>query len=240
MIQSTQNSTRFLDAFTALEEMLKKESQRNDVGFSTNVELVAKSNYYIRAHQTTLIEYAQLRNAIVHQRINYNEVIAEPHDEVVRKIEQMAAVVTSPKRISALLKQKKVHMAHVTDHFLTTLKIQVEQGFSVTPIYDNQSYCGLVDGSLTQRLLVKHQADLSVLGSFTCRDVLNLSCSMDRVLFVGADARVYDVLEQLNRKNKQGIKIHAIIVSEHGQSSEQCMGVMTSADIGLLHEVLYL
>lgn len=90
------NATRFLDAFTAIEQALKQITGRSDVGFTTNVQLAISRHALIKYKKETLIEYAQLRNAIVHHRVNYTEVIAEPHLTVVEDIEEIARALNDP------------------------------------------------------------------------------------------------------------------------------------------------
>ena len=85
------NAQRFLNAFVRIEKQLKQlAGVTKYTRFYQLVNQVAKTNSTVRKNELELQEYADLRNAIVHQRSGEGRVIAIPVDEVVDNIEELA------------------------------------------------------------------------------------------------------------------------------------------------------
>ena len=82
------NAMRFLSAFNNIDYAIKSRYNFNrSMGFSEAVRRAVAFNYTIRKYEDDLVGYGRLRNAIVHSNEDY--VIAEPHIEVVEKIEKI-------------------------------------------------------------------------------------------------------------------------------------------------------
>ncbi|WP_054752158.1 hypothetical protein [Piscibacillus salipiscarius] len=95
------NSERYLIAFNQIEKFLSNEMNQNGqhVGFSKAVHQVGKNNRIVNRFKEDLLEFAVLRNAIVHERTDPEYVIAEPHDSTVEKIEKILNELTEPKKL---------------------------------------------------------------------------------------------------------------------------------------------
>ena len=80
------NSDRFLVAFSRIEQSLRKmtKSSKQD-SFGTLLDRATSTT--IRRFSNDLREFAELRNAIVHER-GGGYVIAEPHPETVHRLNQ--------------------------------------------------------------------------------------------------------------------------------------------------------
>lgn len=74
-----------MQAFRSIEGYLRKinEDYRVD-GFARSLRDASKSDKTLRNYLDILLEYAELRNAIVHTLTSDGKPIAEPHKEVVR------------------------------------------------------------------------------------------------------------------------------------------------------------
>ncbi|WP_253291319.1 hypothetical protein [Virgibacillus proomii] len=75
------NSDRFLTSFNRIEKMLRDLLiNKKDASFSKAVKILKNSNALIKEYSDDLLEFAELRNAIVHNKIDMTYAIAEPHD----------------------------------------------------------------------------------------------------------------------------------------------------------------
>ena len=72
--------------------------------FSALVNEAARTDPAVRRYLIDLKEFADLRNAIVHER-GTGEVIAEPHEEAVETLESIFRKITDPPRIDRFLKE---------------------------------------------------------------------------------------------------------------------------------------
>ncbi|MFQ8581941.1 MAG: hypothetical protein ACLSA6_05045 [Holdemania massiliensis] len=104
------NAQRFLNAFAMIEKQLKQISGVTRYSrFYQLLNQASRTSKLVRKYEMELQEYADLRNAIVHQRSDEGHIIAIPIDEVVEEIEELARKICEPPKISA--------------HFLKPVKI---------------------------------------------------------------------------------------------------------------------
>lgn len=96
------NAERFLEAFNAIEEELRR--QRKSDQYITFSDLVRASPKLVSAQQQLLLKWAQLRNVIVHTpRGRSLEVIADPRSDIVSAIEQQLEVLARPPKVLDVL-----------------------------------------------------------------------------------------------------------------------------------------
>ena len=94
------NSDRFLVAFSRIEQSLRKmtKSSKQD-SFGTLLDRATSTT--IRRFSNDLREFAELRNAIVHERGGGYE-IAEPHPETVHRLEEIEQLISQPPVVESL------------------------------------------------------------------------------------------------------------------------------------------
>ena len=96
------NAQRFLNAFAMIEKQLKQITGVTRYSrFYQLLNQASRSSGLVRKYEMELQEYADLRNAIVHQRSDEGHIIAIPIDEVVTEIEELARKICEPPRVSA-------------------------------------------------------------------------------------------------------------------------------------------
>ena len=87
------NATRFLNAYNILDHSLRNQYNfKRSMAFSDVVRRSVLLNSVIRKYEDDLIDFGRLRNAIVHSG-NETDVIAEPHLNVVEKLEKIAKII---------------------------------------------------------------------------------------------------------------------------------------------------
>ena len=230
-MENRENSKRFIDAFVQIEMVMKKMLGKHSAGFTSLVHQACKKNATINHYRLDLIEYAQLRNAITHNRSENNEVIAEPHLEVVEKIERIAKELSHPQCIVDL-NLGPVFTSHPKESALTLSKIQEEKNYSIVPIYEEGRYIGLVHSKLYQSAYAKEAHDLSV------HDLLFLRKDKNRVIFMAENASLRELLDVYFKMLSQGKGIIGVIVSENGFMNEPARSILTPADLPKIFELL--
>lgn len=225
------NSKRFIDAFVKIESYLKKTLGNNTYGFTHMVHQASKTNSSINYHMLDLIEYAQLRNAIVHNRSENNELIAEPHLEVVEKIEKIYKELVDPKCIEDL-NLKQAYLSNPEESALKLAKIQEEENYSIVPIYDGQQYIGLVHSKLYQSAFAAEAKDISV------GELLEYRKEKNRVVFMAKNSQLREIIHLYFDLHEQGRGIIGIIVSENGFMNERPLAIITPADFPKIFELL--
>lgn len=224
------NSTRFLNAFVEVERIMKRELKIDHASFSKLVAVAAKKNVIIKKNQMDLIDYAQLRNAIVHSRVGYEEVIAEPHLEVVEHLESIAKQLTEPKRIREVI-QGKVYCADIDDDLKEIIKTQEEKNYSVVPVYDGERYVGILHSRLYQRYLGLNANEIIDLNTLSISEVLKCDVDDERVMFVSSHETILEVVDRYERLHDKGKALIAILITEDGKLSQPPLHILTAVDM---------
>src|SRR5699024_1166868 len=135
---------RFIVAFNKIEKYFNKEiADTRYVPFFRAVLQLKKKNAIVNRYSNDLLEYSELRNAIVHERTELNYTIADPHIEVVEAIEQIAEELTAPKLvIPTFRKTLKVIQADLT--IKDVLEIIRETKYTQFPVYRGKQFSGLL------------------------------------------------------------------------------------------------
>jgi CBS domain containing-hemolysin-like protein len=89
---------QFLDAFNEIETWLQGTLQEDKTtGFAQLVrQQASRTSGPVRTHKDDLLEFADLRNAIVHSERAGGEVIADPRSAVVEKISHIRDAIIDP------------------------------------------------------------------------------------------------------------------------------------------------
>lgn len=226
------NSDKFIESFVKIEMYLKKYLNAPKVGFVQMLHSGARTNPVIKRHLADLIEYSQLRNAIVHNRAGEEIAIAEPHDSICLEIEKISNALNSPVILRSLFKSNhKIFVCDLNKSLQSLLKDQNSNNYSVVPVYDKGIYVGLVHPRSYQKLL-EHYNNTSVdLSKLTVQDILKAYPDDDRVLFEAASSSIFEVLDKFVAQQEKGRSIIAILVTENGKPHEKLLGIVTSADL---------
>jgi hypothetical protein len=91
----------FLSSFNRIEKKLRDElGNPRNMGFSEMVRRLSKQKQgEVKKYEEDLLQIAQLRNAIVHEKIGENFVIAEPNQWVVSRIRQIEQALLQPETV---------------------------------------------------------------------------------------------------------------------------------------------
>lgn len=228
------NSDRFLSAFARLEDALEAltGARRHRESFANMVHQAGRKNTSIRMFENDLREFAELRNAIVHDR-GHGYVIAEPHDEVVAEIERITDIVLDPPRVSSLLDGPVVTLR--PDQTLGDVAGAIRQtGYAQYPVYDDNGLVGLLTyRALARWLAARFDAGEPVDPSVPLAQVLEFANSAHAV--VGQDAAVLDVVELFAENARHGRHLTAVLITRGGADDASPLGIVTAADLPRLY-----
>src|SRR5262245_54507275 len=94
----TSNGDRFEGAYNKIDAHLRKKvGQPRTASFSSIVIEAAHKDPTVRKNKDDLLEYGDLRNAIVHDRGKSPVLLADPRESVVIKIEEIWKSLSQPK-----------------------------------------------------------------------------------------------------------------------------------------------
>jgi CBS domain-containing protein len=150
------NADRFLDAFKAIEDQLRRTvGETKRVEFVDLVALAAQENAAVRDVADQLRRYARLRNAIVHNANDKRRrAIAEPRKDVVEDIEWIRLVVTKPPLLVSVL-GAKVAVCLPTDPIRRAAQKMADGDFSQLPVYSDGQVIDLLTSEAIARWMTQ-------------------------------------------------------------------------------------
>jgi hypothetical protein len=96
------NGDRFEAAYNKIDALLRKKVGQRSASFSSIVIDAAKKDAAVRAYKDDLLEYGDLRNAIVHDRGKAPVLLADPREEFVMRIEEIWDRLSRPRTLRSL------------------------------------------------------------------------------------------------------------------------------------------
>jgi CBS domain-containing protein len=240
----TTNSERFLAAFSAIERCLRNQTGlEKRTRFYKMVDDAAESNPAFRRFSNDLKEFADLRNAIVHERTD-EHVIAEPNDRAVRQIEMILNMVEHPPRVIPHF-QKRVYQMTPDDPIAIAAYVMLEHDFSQLPICDDSGFVSLLTANDIARWLgmcvPHHMVDLE---KTLVSEVMDCNCAPDMpnagmdYTFFSRNDTIFAALEQFQVCEQCGQRLEAILITEHGRPDEALIGIITIWDLPEIYEML--
>ncbi|MBR3201981.1 MAG: CBS domain-containing protein [Solobacterium sp.] len=224
MADKTDNAIRFLNAYASIERSLNQMLCKNDyVPFKRLVRLAAKNNTVVAKNEELLKEYADLRNAIVHQRSRTEEIIAEPLDSVTENIERIANLLNSDESVFAY-STTPVRCANETTTVKEGYYLIHEIGGDKLPVYKDGEFLGLITmDQLAGWMVNGHSADEPV------RNLIEDDKGM--TVFMAKTQSIMDAVLFFDRTVKDSGSAPVILVTENGKPQEMPIGILSTHDL---------
>lgn len=231
------NSDRYLQSFNRIERYLRQIAGRGRSStFYDLVNDIARSNAVMRRYGNDLKEFADLRNAIVHERLD-NRVIAEPNDLAVDWIERIEKLLTTPPRVLPQF-QSSVTTAQSTDSVVDTARIMRERDHSQVPVFAGAEFIGLLTGNTLARWLGSlPDADCVDVATTRVGDILRYTERPDSYRFISKDTAIVEAEEMFLAGFQSKKEIDALLITEHGKPRESLLGIMTVWDLAASREL---
>lgn len=222
------NSDRFITAFNRIDKAIDMELENSKgIGFSKAVRILTKYNAIVRRYKDDLLEFAELRNAIVHNRLDTVQVIAEPHDSIVEQIEKIEKEITKPKLVIPQF-EKQVHSFQLKDFLSDLLNAIEEQGYSKFPIFHEKEFKGLVTENGITKWLAKNK-NASIIDT-SIEEIMPYQ-KVDNYQFIPKEATVYHAIEEFRDRIGHGSRMDALLITESGKPHEELLGIITAFDV---------
>lgn len=228
---SMSRADRFLGAFSAIERRLRviAEADRG-ASFYALVDRAGQRSRAVLQFGVDLKEYADLRNAIVHERGD-GRPIADPREETVTAIEVIQKVLEDPPRLLQVLKVS-VQSCGSADPIGLAARQMYDGDFSQLPVYDGHSFVALLTAETVARWLAASlESGIGLVEEAPVRNVLGYAEDQDNHQLVSRDATVFDALQSFDIYSARGKSLDAILVTHAGKRDEKLLGIVTIYDI---------
>lgn len=227
-----ENSDRFLAAFNRIDKALKEIAEvREFMPFYRLMNKAKLKNPIVRKYEDELRSFADLRNAIVHNSVSVEYVIAEPHIEVVEKIELIDEKLSSPATVGEMFK-KRVKTFQTSDSLRHALNIIRTRKYTQFPVYTGNTFKGLVTTTGITYWLAKSMVNKELPKYMpTLSNILHFEKEHTNYKFIPHDTTVYEAVEIFKEGVGFGKRYEALLITEHGKPQQKLIGIITPHDI---------
>lgn len=231
-MKDTNNSEQFLSTFNELEKHFKNVFFRGQwKSFKQMLKEGSRFNPIIKQFKEELFEFTDLRNAIVHNRSHDYQVIAEPHDFVVKQFAEITETIMNPIKVNKFC--RIVHTCNVNDKVEVPIELIYKYKISQIPVLDEQ---GNVYEILNATNIAYWIASSSykVSKEHTLNEILVEKEYKKNFDVIAEDLNVYDAADlykQSYKKNKHNKYYDAILITRSGLQTESIKGIIVLSDI---------
>lgn len=223
------NAERFLASFNRI---------HNHLSFMSNEKAHKKPFYHlldeneyrnsgVKEYKNDLQIFADLRNVLVHKKLETNRYLAVPTDKVVERIELIESVIKSPPKVYPAFKRDVVHF-QAEDLFITVLETIQHKQITHFPVYQKGDLIGLLtENGITYWLANHLESTVVDLTQITTEEILREDSKSNNYLFVRKDMSI-DVAADLLKKDR---KIDALLITKTGKKTENPIGIITPSDL---------
>ena len=238
MKKSVSNANRFIAAYNAIDSSLRSiYGLKRSLNFSEVIRKTVLLNSVVRKYEDDLIDYGRLRNAIVHKG-NSNFVIAEPHDEVVEKMEGIATLIATPPLAYDKISTHEVLCVNGSDILADAIKLMARSGYSNLPVYTNNSLVGVLNGQRLMDILGRHLVAGDNIQKFiekvTVGDIIKELDNEHYYCLVDEKITIEQVMNLFETNNKLLI----VLISRAGSEDYPPLGIITKDDVIEMQKVL--
>lgn len=232
------NAQRFIKAYNAIDYALRVQHNfKRSMGFSDMIRRAVTVNHIVRRYEDDLIDFSRLRNAIIHGG-DGEVIIAEPHEDVVVKMEHIARLITTPPKALDILNEKDVYTVECDISIKEVIKIISSSKFSNIPVYKKGELIGIANGQKILNYLGEILLDEKDLNEYikthSIEEVVQIPVEFNYYMVMNSGVTIDQVLaEFLNNR-----KLLVIIVTKSGTMHEPPLAIITASDYMVLNKVL--
>ena len=227
------NSEEFLNYYNLIDTFLRKEDNLgNEVTFSQIMK--TSSNKVVKRYKDELLSLGQLRNAIVHNPKIENKVIAEPHEETVRRIKGLYKEITNPKKVIPDF-QFEILGAHEDDYINNILREMRKKSISQFPVFSKENVVvELINTNTISRWLSsKLESNGTVMvENIKIKDLIPSIEFCGNYQFISRNTSIYEAYDHfITYMNSKKRNLDLLFITDSGRKTERLLGLVTIEDI---------
>ncbi|QUG39946.1 CBS domain-containing protein [Psychrobacillus sp. INOP01] len=222
------NSDRFIVSYNRIDQLMKDLIGTNEhMAFFRLIDFAKKKNAVIRRYEADLREYGDLRNAIIHHRTSLEFAIAEPHDEVVAKMEEIEDALVKPITVAKMF-HTNVTIFQETDSLCYALKVIKDKKYNQFPVYKGRTFKGLITPvGITMWMASKVDSESFSRKRTMLSEILAHESNRNNHQFIQAQASVFEAVEIFKSSVIRGRRLEALLITEDGKASDKLIGIVT-------------
>lgn len=232
------NSERFIEAYNTIDYSLRTIYDfKRSMSFSDVIRRSVVLNAVVRKYEEDLIDYGRLRNAIIHHG-NSKYTIAEPHDDIVTKIEKLAELISEPPLAVDRVGNKEVIIIDKSLSIAKAIELIARTGYSNLPVYEENKLLGIINGRKLINVLGGKIADGINLQEFVDNTTVGEIVSLmgDDYYFMLADDDI--TIDEAMNYFENNRKLLIILITKDGKDTSKPLSIISSSDIIDMKKIL--
>ena len=222
---------QFQMAFNEIEAHLRVQlREKDETPFSVLIRKYGEKNpVWEGQYGDDLRRFAQLRNVLAHQTYRGVRYLSVPVPLVVERIESIKSYLLNEERVIPSF-QRPVTGIEVDKTLVDVLRLIRDNDFSQFPVYQAETFKGLLTENGITRWLAKHVTQNLSLVEFEevkVADLLLVEEERKNVLFVSRNETVNKVTNRFG----QNPFLEAVLITQRGRPDEKLLGVVTRWDV---------
>ena len=221
------NGQRFEEAYNRIDALLRKKINKDrSTPFSQVVAAAASCDATVRTYKIDLLEYGDLRNAIVHERGNAPFLIADPRNDVVHKIEEISDRLSRPRTLRSV-PPHPIRIFSVGDALPEALAYMRTNDFSQVIAERARKFVILSAEGIAHWLEQKSTEDIISLVETNLGQVLDFEPKYT-CIYLSAQNTIDEAHELFTKDTDK--RVVSALITEHGRSSEKPINIITPWD----------
>jgi CBS domain-containing protein len=198
--------------------------------FWRRVKWAARDCPEVRRVRDDIMEFHELRNAIIHNREFPERLIATPSEEAVAHLRRIVEGLVSPARLTPTF-AREVHVFELTNPLSKALAYMERRDYSQVVVRHPEGLRLLTAEGISRWLAGQAQDEPLVLDRVVIADVLPFGTPKAGLL-MPRNSTVDEAREAFDRTaDRNNPRLHAIIITENGKPGEEPLGIVTPWDL---------
>ena len=226
----SERTEAFLTIFNELEQFLRDSTNSGrNVPFGGLIGRSSDSNAAVRTYHRDLREWADLRNAVVHEHPR-GQVIAEITPEALAEFQHVAGVIMAPPRVFPHFR-RDVRVFKESDPLTEAVEDLWREGYSQVIVRQNGEMTLLSYAGITRWMGEAIEGTVIDLDGATVGRALSFE-EAGGIGFLSRNATIFDAREQFHQfAGQRTQRLRVLVITEHGNGREAPLGLVTASDI---------
>ena len=238
MEQEKTNATRFIDSYNKIDYALRVQTNfKRRMSFSDMIRRAVVVNHIVRKYEDDLIDFGRLRNAIIHKS-NDKFIIAEPHIDVVEKIEKIARLIATPPKVIETNCVHDVFTVAYDVKVMNVIEIMAQTSYSNIPVFKDGVLIGVANG---QKIINQFGLFVAQGGSFadflenkTIGEIIETETEQQYYHVASVDISIEEIMNMFFTNRK----LLCVILTKYGKMGETPIGIITTRDYMEMNKII--
>lgn len=221
----------FLALYNEVDHLLKQiVDQKGSVPFWKRLRIGAKQHAGLKRYLDDLLEYHELRNAIVHHRAYPKELIASPTERTVEAMRNIVTALSAPPAVIPAF-SREIHVFVPAEPLTGALAYMSKHDFRQIVVKSDGQLRLVTSLGVALWLIDNAKNEIVNLKQTSLGDVLEYEHD-DSVAFLPQDASLdtaRGIFEEASVKKPR--RLYAILITGHGTPQEEPLGIITPREL---------